>query len=849
MGCISSRTSKVIVPRSKTPLPRTPTPPPRSPTPPPRSPTPPPRSPTPPPPTPPPRESTADFASDCIDIKIDNANDEKEIVATEDGYHDPVPGDQVDGSVKQKHNWFEDDDFNNASDDADLFQTEITVDDENINLDTMSDTTSFISNPTRSAKPKLAFDDVDKHAKQASSTLLHSFDNLLQYLKNPFDGDGNRKIKIARAIVVWMSSQQDVSADYGVATTDTPRGLIQYLKEHRMTYTTCYAILCRKAGLQCAVIKGYVKAAGYEPGNTIVPEASWTAVHVECGWQLVHPFWICRALYGHNLGGWVKVEEDGKSIIQRERVSEGVVRNTFQERYFMPDPEEFIYECAAKDLQWQLASNVISKTRFIEMPYLLPPFFGIGFELINDSKTESKCVLECKDGFCNIKLKRKPANAHMIMLSYELFLKDQDNGSENGCQKESNMARMVFNSRAKEIFDFEIRFPTPGTYKIVIYGGPYKCPRLRLCEFKIICHKGLEANRALLPLECSKIGWGPGPVSVEAGLITPTRISGLIPVSKSEKKTTIKFHLQDLKKMFTASIHGEVGGQSKTFDVLVEIKSKEFHQLQVAASIPTEGEFGLSIHLKEQPERSVCNYLLSTFVSKGMKANERNAKKKLEERITENVDPQQWKAKISNAEHAIERCLKEKIPANDEDIVAAKTVLDFLRCKDKLRDCKLRSNLGVTRKTLELVSHYSYKNSLTKEIEEIKQLELRLTAWRSFTRLIPTLKESYKEVIDQHDPAEEVVDVFRSLLLLLGYSGATEWEWSIVQGRLKRLTEKSSALGEMKTAESEKLNNRTKSRVMSDLQRYTENQIRSVNGVAHSVYVWMMNILNSRDTM
>jgi sulfite reductase beta subunit-like hemoprotein len=87
----------------------------------------------------------------------------------------------------------------------------------------------------------------------------------------------------------------------------------------------------------------------------------------------------------------------------------------------------------------------------------------------------------------------------------------------------------------------------------------------------------------------------------------------------------------------------------------------------------------------------------------------------------------------------------------------------------------LRSNLGVTRKTLELVSHYSYKNSLTKEIEEIKQLELRLTAWRSFIRLIPTLKESHKEVIDQHDPAEEVVDVFRSLLLLLGYSGATEW--------------------------------------------------------------------------
>jgi hypothetical protein len=110
---------------------------------------------------------------------------QKEIVATEDGYHDPVQGDQVHGNFKQKHNWFEDDDFNNASDDADLFQTEITVDDENINFDAMSDTTSFVSNPTRSAKPKLAFDDVDKHAKQ----VMRLNCSTVQYIKQLFLAD------------------------------------------------------------------------------------------------------------------------------------------------------------------------------------------------------------------------------------------------------------------------------------------------------------------------------------------------------------------------------------------------------------------------------------------------------------------------------------------------------------------------------------------------------------------------------------------------------------------------------------------------------------------------------------
>lgn len=48
-----------------------------------------------------------------------------------------------------------------------MFKPERAVDDTDIDdLETLSDTASLILNPTRSAKPTLAFEEVDDHAKQ-----------------------------------------------------------------------------------------------------------------------------------------------------------------------------------------------------------------------------------------------------------------------------------------------------------------------------------------------------------------------------------------------------------------------------------------------------------------------------------------------------------------------------------------------------------------------------------------------------------------------------------------------------------------------------------------------------------
>lgn len=93
------------------------------------------------------------------------------VPSREDGYPKPSPGSHLIGILSRKQRWFTDDTFNNASDDADLFKTEIAVDDEDIDLDTdeVVDSAKLKRLPvSASVKDVLSFDVIDKHAKKVT---------------------------------------------------------------------------------------------------------------------------------------------------------------------------------------------------------------------------------------------------------------------------------------------------------------------------------------------------------------------------------------------------------------------------------------------------------------------------------------------------------------------------------------------------------------------------------------------------------------------------------------------------------------------------------------------------------
>lgn len=90
----------------------------------------------------------------------------------EDGYPDPhPPSDDPEMRVKDADRWFDDDEFNKASEEVDLFDTEVAVDDvEDLNGGTSDGTVLSLSNikPSTKKKPTLRFDNVDNHARKVS---------------------------------------------------------------------------------------------------------------------------------------------------------------------------------------------------------------------------------------------------------------------------------------------------------------------------------------------------------------------------------------------------------------------------------------------------------------------------------------------------------------------------------------------------------------------------------------------------------------------------------------------------------------------------------------------------------
>ena len=387
--------------------------------------------------------------------------------------------------------------------------------------------------------------------------------------------------------------------------------------------------VCRKAGLKCAFIKGCVKAGNYEPGDKELGSSPWTAVHADNSWQIVNPFWVCRALYGHTLGGWVKVESDGKSVLEREKATKGIQMNTFQEYYFMPKPSEYIYECFTDQKEWQLLpveKTIGSREEFIQLPYLLPPFFGLGLELIS----ERKCELQSNDGICKIQFRGNNKNLHMICLDYELFVKDTKD-IESIFLQGNKLPRLVFNSRSGSDFTFEIRFPIEGEYKLIIYGGVYQSSKLRLCEFKLNCRKRMQGF-SLLPVGDNGIGWGPGPHSEAAGLMMPSKPNGLIPVQspgkgqKIECKFTLNRLLMKNREYSSVLLSSDSDEDTKEYPRAVKYEVDEkSRQLKVQATLPGDGEYALLIRSSTETTNTqrdqvsgkvVCNYLLSTKAKK-----------------------------------------------------------------------------------------------------------------------------------------------------------------------------------------------------------------------------------------
>ena len=389
-------------------------------------------------------------------------------------------------------------------------------------------------------------------------------------------------------------------------------------------------------------ISGVSKAADYQPGDEIPKQSNdnWTAVYIENDWQIVHPYWVCRSLFGHRPAGWIKLEAGGKAVGKSEDGAAGVLRNAFKEYYIFPNKSEFIHTCYPKEEKWQLTEKKISRKRFEKMPYLLPTFFGMGLKL----KSSESCLLNTVKGECLIEIQAPLKNANQIELWYELYLKTGTGKTEDEKRMllKENIPKLVAMIRCGDFWQFKLSLPIEGTFKICCYGGPYKSILTRIAEFRVDC-KERKKGCQILPYDPGRMGFGPGPAAADAGFFVPSHAGGLVPVDTNSiveisfivekiviERTTIRATLFRTDNQHTVlqdnvSIRTSVETSTVYFDAKVPPDQGEYalsintvRQVQTQTQTQTKTQASNNNAPQTQTKvreetKNVCNYLLSTY--------------------------------------------------------------------------------------------------------------------------------------------------------------------------------------------------------------------------------------------
>lgn len=807
-------------------------------------------------------EEEEETGSDCLYISTDPGEETLEVDDSLEEYNHIKPSEEAQENhikkatnVKFFEDWF-----------PEYFQ------DTDADSESRPRTVNHIDIKVHGSDKQLTIADIDKRARETPQDKATSFKALRNYLLKDLEKQTDKDRLAVRAILVWLSIQEEGNFGSKAANKDSPEGFLSLLAKKQTLFSTFFTVLCREFGLTCVKIKGFSKAGDYQPGDAITKENSsdnWTAVYFENSWNIVHPYWVCRGLFGHRPAGWIKLEAGGKTIGKSEKGAAGVLRNAFKEYYIFPNPKEFIHTSYPIDSKWQLTKNPISLKRFEKMPYLLPTFFGMGLKLISDET----CLLNTIKGECMIEMQAPLKNANQIGLWYELYLKEgtgKTDDEKRMLQKE-NIPKLVAMIRCGDLWQFKLSLPIEGTFKICCYGGPYKSSLARIAEFRVDC-KERKKDCRILPFDPGRVGFGPGPAAASAGFFLPSHAGGLVPVN-AKSTIEISFTVEKIvieRTTIRATLYTTNKDQTVLQENVSVRTSVETSTVYFDAEVPDEGEYALSIntvrqsqttqttqtstavsngksqqHVREETS-NVCNYLLSTFAKSKEKLNQKLARSELQSSLESAPKHGEGLAKgIKNIENGIKKCLKQKIMSSDNQIVVAKSKLEHLRIKNEVRNAKLRRNLYVTMGTIHMIKNSSLSRICDKEIQELEEFKMELEQLQKFPQEPPSLHWAIGELANSHTLWDEINNTVKAFLTLLGEPPESLKTWNDMLNVLRPpadmppMLSLTARIKEMETSGAPKegvdLENVTKC-----LKTYSIDQVRNINVGAAVMYEWVL---------
>lgn len=681
------------------------------------------------------------------------------------------------------------------------------------------------------------YKDVHKHVKNIPAKIDMSFKKLLNYLVQPFRTDMQK----LRALFMWLCVQPVTTARYksleGYFPEDlakTPRGFMKLIKEGKASYASLFAVLCRRSGIKCVIIKGVCKSAGYEVGTSDTLKnlrTKWNAVWVNDSWRLIHPLWACQTVVGRSeLNDWTANDDE-------EENTEGWTVQKINEFFFLTDPHDFLYFCFPDDPKWQLLILPYDLRKFVRVPFLQEAYFRLGLRLV----TEQSCILNDIDGAVDIGF-RVPED-YPIQMNYELFYKRDE--SDVDLDSRTSLNKFVVMNFEDNIWSFIVRFPVPGVYKLSIFGGHIDRDHVPwIADFRLIC-KNTRDNCVPFP-DAPWIGVGYSYEAQKAGLADPSHKSGII-VMKPHQEIHMTLMMETFLKMKVQFLHVILSEE--------ELKEKFYFKrivgrMDIIGKIPQHGDYLIKIFGKPKGTRgelkNICNYLITTEDPrpsgkrrKGWEnAREKNLRKDVKE-ATNVKDIERLKLSIDKFVGA---GLEDK-----GDYSKASTRLEFLEVQQALIEAIQRRNEKILISAISMANGSGYKKRLISLIKKAEETLEDLRCLGGFQHPIPDLnKPIIAELMNYVSPPLIVRDIMTATFLLLGETEEELKSWEFIR-LLMRTTGRNSLLQRFQRFNLTEVPTEVQTKAENMFKKFTEDEVRKTSAGAASFFVWIQKVMTKPD--
>lgn len=195
------------------------------------------------------------------------------------------------------------------------------------------------------------FDHIDKHSLHAPFFVSFSLKPLAHYLTKPTSND----LEKVRAIYFWVSNNIAYDVRLHINHGDkrlSASGILRRGKANSQGYSDLFIALCNEAGIKAFEVKGYAREIDHRENDKLYfDEQLWNAVKVDNEFYLIDI-----------------TQSSGKLVHKKRLVRKALFKvfrvpyvksklkftKSFDDAYFIMNPEKFVTEILPADPMWQL---------------------------------------------------------------------------------------------------------------------------------------------------------------------------------------------------------------------------------------------------------------------------------------------------------------------------------------------------------------------------------------------------------------------------------------------------------------------------------------------------------------